>query len=71
MEERTLKKGSIGLAAGVATAMGVVVGSTTLVSLGQGFGLGGKMFVIAMLIAAAISFCTVLSFGELSSLRCV
>ena len=68
MEERTLKKGSIGLAAGVATAMGVVVGSTTLVSLGQGFGLGGKMFVIAMLIAAAISFCTVLSFGELSSL---
>lgn len=52
----------------VAAACGLVVASTTLVSLGQGFGLGGPGFIIAMIAAVIINLCVALTFGELSGI---
>ena len=67
MAEKTLKK-SIGLWGVIATATGIVVASTTLVSMGQGFGIAGKGFVIAMLVAAILNLFVAFSFAELSSM---
>lgn len=52
----------------IAAACGLVVASTTLVSLGQGFGLGGPGFIIAMIAAIIINLCVALTFGELSGI---
>ena len=41
----------IGLTAAICTAVGIVVSSTALVMLGQGFGLGGPAFSVAVIIA--------------------
>lgn len=65
--EKTLKK-SIGLWGVIATATGIVVASTTLVSMGQGFGIAGKGFVIAMVVAAILNLFVAFSFAELSSI---
>ncbi len=61
-------KRSMGLWAAVSTAVGLVVASTTLVSLGQGFGIGGPGFIFAMLIALVLNLFVAFSFAELSSI---
>lgn len=59
---------SLGLWGAVATAVGIVVSSSALVSLGQGFGIGGKGFIIAMLFALFLNLCVAFSFSELSGI---
>lgn len=58
----------IGLWAAVATAVGIVVSSSAMVSLGQGFGLGGPGFVIAMALAFLLNLCVAFSFAELAGM---
>lgn len=61
-------KRSLGFVGAVSCAVGLVVASTTLVSMGQGFGLGGPGFLYAMLLAAAVNLFVAFSFGELSAI---
>ena len=61
-------KRSLGLWACVATAAGIVVASTSLVSLGQGFGIAGPGFIIPLSIAMIINLLVAFSFAELSSI---
>ncbi len=58
----------IGLTAAICTAVGIVVSSTALVMLGQGFGLGGPAFSVAVIIALFINLFVAFSFAELSSI---
>ncbi|MBD8007201.1 APC family permease [Bacillus norwichensis] len=59
---------TLGLGAAVATGVGIVVSSSALVSLGQGFGEGGKGFIIAMFAALILNMFVVFSFAELSGM---
>ncbi len=52
----------------LAVAVGLVVASSTLVSLGQGFGLAGSGFVIAMIGAWLLMLVTAMSYGELGTM---
>jgi amino acid transporter len=61
-----LKKGVLGFPSLLATAAGVFVASTTLVSLGQGVGVGGYTFVAAMCIACLLMVIQAITFSELS-----
>lgn len=61
-------KRELGLVPAVATAVGIVVSSSALSMMGQGFGLGGTAFLVAMLIAAFANICVAFSFAELSSM---
>lgn len=67
MSQDGLKR-SLGIPATVAAACGLVVASTTLVSLGQGFGIGGPGFIIAMIVAVLINLFVAFSFAELSGI---
>lgn len=58
----------IGLWAAVATAVGIVVSSSAMVSLAEGFGLGGRSFIIAMVAALFLNACVAFSFAELSGM---
>ena len=58
----------IGLPAGIASAVGLVVASTTLVLQGQGFGIAGPGFIIAMLVALLVNLFAMFSFAELSGI---
>src|SRR5680860_882504 len=58
----------IGLPAGIASAVGLVVAASTLVIQGQGFGMGGAGFLIAMVIAMLINLFVMFSFAELSGI---
>jgi amino acid transporter len=58
----------MGLPAGIASAVGLVVASTTLVVQGQGFGIAGVGFLIAMVIAMLINLFAMFSFAELSGI---
>lgn len=58
----------MGLPAGIASAVGLVVASTTLVLQGQGFGIAGRGFLIAMLVAMLVNLFAMFSFAELSGL---
>ncbi len=58
----------MGLPAGIATAVGLVVASSTLVLQGQGFGIAGPGFLIAMVIAMLINLFAMFSFAELSGI---
>jgi amino acid transporter len=61
-----LKTGVLGFPSLLATAAGIVVASTTLVSLGQGVGIGGYSFVAAMFIACLLMLFQALTFSELA-----
>ena len=56
----------LGLGSGIAICMGLIVATSCLVSLGQGFGLAGKDFVFAMMIVVALNAFVALSFSELN-----
>ncbi len=58
----------MGLPATIATAVGIVVASTALVSNGQGFGIAGPGFIIAMVAALIINLFVAFTFAELSSM---
>lgn len=59
---------TVGLWPTVATAVGIVVASTSMVSLGQGFGIAGPGFIIAMVCAMLLNLFVAFSFSELSSI---
>ena len=63
----TLRRG-VGFHTALATSLGIVVASLTIVSLNQGYGLAGHRFTWAVLIAYLIMICNALSFAELSAL---
>jgi len=58
----------IGLMAGVATAVGIVVSSSAMVSLGEGIGIAGKGFIFAMIAALFLNVFVAFTFAELSGL---
>lgn len=58
----------IGLWAAVATAVGIVVSSSAMVSLGEGFGIAGRGFIFAMIAALLLNVFVAFSFAELSGL---
>jgi amino acid transporter len=59
---------SLGLWTAVATVVGIVVASSTVVSLLQGFGIAGPGFIIAMFTALLLNLFIAFSFAELSSI---
>jgi len=67
MVEQQLKR-SLGCWACIATAMGLVVASSTLVMLGQGFGIAGPGFIIPMVIAVVLNLLVAFSFAELAAM---
>lgn len=65
--EKQLRR-TMGLWGTTATGVGIVVSSSALVSLGQGFGAGGKPFVFAMLAALILMTFSYVSFTELAGM---
>ena len=59
---------TVGLWPTVATAVGIVVASTSMVSLGQGFGIAGPGFIIPMVCAMLLNLFVAFTFAELSSI---
>jgi amino acid transporter len=60
------KAGSLGLPALVATAVGVVVVQSTMISMLNGAGIGGINFLLAIGLSALLALSYVLSFAELA-----
>ncbi|MDR0885746.1 MAG: APC family permease [Clostridiales Family XIII bacterium] len=58
----------MGLPSGVAVCVGLIVATSCLLSLGQGIGLAGPMFVIPLLAVVILNGFIALSFAELHSL---
>ncbi|MFP7494966.1 APC family permease [Terribacillus saccharophilus] len=58
----------VGLWTAIASAVGIVVASSAIVSLGQGFGLAGHGFIIAMAAAMILNILVAFSFAELSGM---
>ncbi|MDR1330173.1 MAG: APC family permease [Oscillospiraceae bacterium] len=56
----------LGLGSGMAICMGLIVATSCLVSLGQGYGLAGKSFTAALVIVAVLNAFIALSFSELN-----
>ncbi|MCT4661676.1 MAG: APC family permease [Tissierellales bacterium] len=63
--EKEFKK-ILGFSSLLAAAVGIVVSQGTLVSVMQGIALGQTDFIIALSIAALLSFCYICTFSELS-----
>jgi amino acid transporter len=61
-----LRKGVLGFPSLLAVAVGLVVASTTLVSLCQGMGLGGYGFILSMVIAWILMIFQAFTFSELA-----
>lgn len=59
-------KRTLGFWSCLAVGVGLVVASTTLVSLGQGMGIAGGGFLLAMIAAWLLQFFTAMSFAELA-----
>jgi amino acid transporter len=66
MEDFMNSHRKLGLWSGAAVCMGLIVATSCLVSLGQGFGLAGKSFIIALVIAAVLNAFVAMSFAELN-----
>ena len=60
------RSGALGLSAMVATAVGVVVVQSTMISMLNGAGIGGINFLLAIGFSAVLALSYVLSFAELS-----
>lgn len=61
-------KRKIGLWTAIASAVGIVVASSAMVSLGQGFGIAGPGFIIAMITAMLLNIFVAFTFSELSGM---
>ena len=59
---------TLGFPGALATSVGLVVAGSTMVSLGNGFGLGGQAFLVAALAAGVISMLIAFSYAELSNM---
>lgn len=66
MSDVSLKR-TLGFWPAVAAAVGIVIASSTLVSLGQGMGIAGYGFIYAMIAALILNLFVAFSFAELSS----
>jgi amino acid transporter len=58
----------LGLGSGVAICMGLIVATSCLVSLGQGFGLAGRHFIVALVIVVVLNSFIGISFAELNGM---
>ncbi len=58
----------LGLGSAISVCVGLIVATSCLLLLGQGMGLAGKGFIIAMLIVVVLNILLAFSFGELHSL---
>ena len=58
----------IGFIPCVATAIGIVVSSSALTLMGEGFGAGGTAFLVSMVIAACLNLFVAFSFAELAGI---
>ena len=58
----------IGIFTGIATAVGVALGSTAFVSLGNGAGSGGVWFIVAIVIVGLLYLCFAMSACELNDI---
>jgi amino acid transporter len=67
MMAEELKK-ALGFWSCLAVAVGLVVASTTLVSLGQGMGIGGGGFLYAMVAAWLLQLFSAMTYGELGTM---
>lgn len=61
-------KPTLGLFEGIATAVGIVVTASGMLTVSQGFSSGGYVFVIALFIAFIIILCQNSSFAELTGI---
>jgi len=66
-EEKHLQR-RLGLFATIASAVGLMVASTTLVSSGQGFAAGGAGFIIPLVLAMIFNVFVAFTYSELSGL---
>lgn len=57
----------LGLPSVIATAVGLIVATSCLMSLGQGAGALGTGFIVSMILACAINICTAFSLAELNA----
>ena len=58
----------LGFPSVLAAGVGLIVATSSLMSLGQGTGMVGMSFAIAMVIACAINICSAMSIAELNSI---
>ena len=58
----------LGLPSVISTGVGLIVATSCLMSLGQGAGALGTVFIVSMVLACAINICTALSMAELNAL---
>ena len=65
--ERKLHR-ALGFWGAFGTAVGLVVAGSTMVSLGNGFGLGGQAFLVAAFAAGIISILIAFSYAELANM---
>ncbi|OPY80932.1 MAG: putative amino acid permease YhdG [Syntrophorhabdus sp. PtaU1.Bin058] len=65
-EKMELEKNRLGFPSLFAVSIGIVVASTTLVSLGQGMGIGGYAFIVSMVIAFILMMFQAFTFSELA-----
>lgn len=63
-----LKLGTLGFKEALATAVGLIIASSVLLTATQGFGAAGGTFVIAIIIAFVIMLCQSASFAEMSGI---
>lgn len=62
-----MNRKKLGLPSVISTAVGLIVATSCLMSLGQGAGALGVGFIVPMVLACAINICTALSLAELNA----
>jgi amino acid transporter len=62
----TEQQKKLGFKEGLASTIGLVIAASGMLTMSQGFGMGGYVFVIAVLIAWFLMMCQATSFAELS-----
>ncbi|MCW1969148.1 MAG: APC family permease [Anaerolineae bacterium] len=63
-----LATGTLGFPVALATAIGLIIASSVLLTATQGFGAGGWVFAIAILIAYLLMMCQSTSFAEMAGI---
>jgi amino acid transporter len=62
--ETKLQIGALGFPHALATAVGLIIASSVLLTVTQGFGVGGSVFALAIMIAFILMLCQSASFAE-------
>lgn len=63
-----LKKGALGFPEALATAVGLIIASSVLLTATQGFGVAGGVFAMAIVIAFVMMLCQNTSFAEMAGI---